>query len=87
MLEVLEERGESSVGDLVRGLGISQPKVSNHLACLRWCGFVSSRREHPSVRYRVADGRVVELLALGRALLGDNSAHVAACRRVDGAQC
>ena len=53
------------VGGLVERLGQSQPKVSNHLACLRWCGFVETRREHPSVYYRIADDRVGELLALG----------------------
>ncbi len=87
ILELLQERGELSVGELVRALEQSQPKVSNHLACLRWCGFVHTRREHPSVLYRVADERVTETLALGRALLGDNAEHVAACRRVDGRGC
>ncbi len=87
ILELLEERGELSVGQLVEALGESQPKVSNHLACLRWCGFVHTRREHPSVLYRVTDERVLAVLALGRALLGDNAEHVAACRRVDGKGC
>ena len=87
ILELLEERGELSVGQLVEALEESQPKVSNHLACLRWCGFVHARREHPSVLYRVADERVLEVLSLGRALLGDNAEHVAACRRVDGKGC
>lgn len=87
ILELLQERGELSVGELVRALEQSQPKVSNHLACLRWCGFVHTRREHPSVLYRVADERVTETLALGRALLSDNAEHVAACRRVDGRVC
>ena len=87
ILELLQERGELSVGELVRALEQSQPKVSNHLACLRWCGFVHTRREHPSVLYRVADERVTNVLALGRALLGDNAEHVAACRRVDGRGC
>ena len=41
-----------------RGSGQSQPKVSNHLACLRWCGFVQTRRDHPTVYYRIADERV-----------------------------
>src|SRR5215217_1250805 len=83
ILELLQEHGELSVGDLVERLGQSQPKVSNHLGCLRWCGFVHARREHPSVYYRIADGRVAELLVLGRALLADNAEHVAACRRID----
>ncbi len=84
ILESLEEHGELSVSELVRALRQSQPKVSNHLACLRWCGFVQSRREHPSVLYQIADERVISVLSLGRALLGDNAEHVAACRRVEG---
>jgi DNA-binding transcriptional ArsR family regulator len=87
ILELLREHGELSVGELVERLALSQPKVSNHLACLRWCGFVVTRREHPSVLYRIADDRVLELLALGRALLADNAEHVAACRRVDSSGC
>jgi DNA-binding transcriptional ArsR family regulator len=87
ILELLQENGELPVGDLVQRLGQSQPKVSNHLACLRWCGFVETRREHPSVYYRIADARVAELLALGRALLEDNAEHVAACRRIDSKPC
>jgi DNA-binding transcriptional ArsR family regulator len=83
VLELLDEHGELSVGDLVERLGQAQPKVSNHLACLRWCGFVTRERRHPNVYYRVADDRVLELLGLGRALLADNAEHVASCRRVD----
>ena len=87
ILELLREHDELSVSDLVERLGQSQPKVSNHLACLRWCGFVRTRRDHPAVYYRIADARVSELLALGRALLADNAEHVAACRRVDTGGC
>jgi DNA-binding transcriptional ArsR family regulator len=84
ILGLLEERGEMSVSELVGTVGQAQSKVSNHLACLRWCGFVEARREGRSVRYRIADQRVVELLALGRALLADNAEHVAACARIGG---
>jgi len=83
ILELLQDHGELSVGDLVERLGQSQPKVSEHLGCLRWCGFVLTRRVHPTVFYRIADERVVQLLALGRALLADNAEHVAACGRTD----
>jgi len=64
-------------------LGVTQAKVSSHLACLRWCGFVVTRSEHPAIHYRLADGRVGELLALGSALLTDNAEHIAACGRLD----
>jgi DNA-binding transcriptional ArsR family regulator len=84
ILELLDAEGELTVGELVSGVGESQPKVSNHLACLRWCGFVEGRRDGRLVRYRIADARVSELLSLGRALLADNAEHVAACRRIGG---
>jgi ArsR family transcriptional regulator, cadmium/lead-responsive transcriptional repressor len=78
---------ERSVGELAGLLGESQSKVSNHLACLRWCGFVSTRREHRTVYYRVADERVGAVIVLGRELLHDNEDHVAACHRVAGPGC
>jgi DNA-binding transcriptional ArsR family regulator len=82
ILELLSEE-ERSVGDLARALGEPQPKVSNHLKCLRWCGFVLTRRDHRTVYYRLADERVADVIALGRALLHGNAQHVAACARVD----
>lgn len=83
ILELLREHGELSVGELVDELSLAQPKVSNHLACLRWCGFVETRRAHRAVRYRIADARVAELVDIGHALLDANEEHVAACCRID----
>ena len=86
ILELVSE-GERSVGELAELLGEPQSKVSNHLACLRWCGFVATRREHRTIYYRLADERVDAVIALGRELLRDNAEHLAACRRVEGAGC
>ena len=83
ILELLRKQ-EHSVGELIEELGMAQSKVSNHLACLRWCGFVESRREHRTVYYRILDDRVEELLDLGKTLLAQNEEHVRACRRLDG---
>ncbi len=83
ILELLRDEGELSVGELVERLGQPQPKVSNHLACLRWCGFVETRREHRTVYNRIADERVLTMLELAHALLDDNAEHVAACCRID----
>lgn len=83
ILELLGDEGELSVGALVERLGLPQPKVSNHLACLRWCGFIEARREHRTVYNRIADKRVVKMLGLAQALLDDNAEHVAACCRID----
>jgi DNA-binding transcriptional ArsR family regulator len=82
ILELLNEHGELSVGEIVVRTGLTQPNVSNHLACLRWCGFVMTRRDHRVVHYSVADERIGKLLDLGHALLADNAEHVAACCQI-----
>jgi len=83
ILELLREEGELSVGELVARLAQPQPKVSNHLACLRWCGFIETRREGRTVYNRIADSRVEAMLDLANSLLADNADHVAACCRIE----
>ncbi|WP_311768078.1 ArsR/SmtB family transcription factor [Micromonospora globispora] len=46
-------RTESSVGDLVDALGMSQPAVSKHLKVLREAGFVSYRTAAQQRIYRI----------------------------------
>jgi DNA-binding transcriptional ArsR family regulator len=82
ILELLA-RGELSVGAIVEQVGTSQPRTSAHLACLRWCGFVETRREHRTVYYRLADERTRAMLDLARSMLADNAEHVAACQTID----
>lgn len=83
ILEFLREEGELSVGELVERLRLPQPKVSNHLACLRWCGFIEARREGRTVYNRISDMRVEAMLDLAHSLLADNAEHVAACCRIE----
>ena len=80
-------QAEAPGRELVEALQTSQPYVSNQLACLRWCGLVTTRREHRTVYYRLADERVGQILSLARSLLGDNAEHVAACTIVDSRPC
>ncbi len=86
ILELLRAEGELSVGELVTALGLPQPQVSNHLACLRWCGFVEARREGRTVLNRIADQRVEAMLELAQSLLADNAEHVAACCQIEEAK-
>jgi DNA-binding transcriptional ArsR family regulator len=79
ILLLLAQRGEMKVGELVRELGAPQPRVSDHLRCLAWCGYVRVRREGRNAFYSVADQRVLEVLKLGEALLRDNLDHVESC--------
>ena len=82
IVELLGAEGELSAGELTRRLTQPQPRVSNHLACLRWCGFVTTRRDHRRIYYRLADQRVAAMLQLAHGLLDDNAEHVAACCRI-----
>ena len=79
ILLLLAQRGEMKVGELVRELGAPQPRVSDHLRCLAWCGYVRVRREGRNAFYSVADQRVLEVLKLGEALLRDNLDRVESC--------
>jgi ArsR family transcriptional regulator, cadmium/lead-responsive transcriptional repressor len=82
IVEALRSEGELTVGELATRLALPQPKVSNHLACLRWCGFVEARRVGRTVYNRAADARVAAMIDLAEALLADNAEHVAACCRI-----
>ena len=79
ILQLLAQRGEMKVGELVAELGAPQPRISDHLRCLSWCGYVLVRREGRNAFYSVADERVLEMLKLGEAILRDNLEHVEAC--------
>jgi len=81
ILELVGEK-ERSVGELAAIIGEAQPKISNHLACLRWCGYVTTRRDHRTIHYRQADQRVATIITLAHQLLQENADHVAACCRI-----
>nr|WP_240477467.1 ArsR family transcriptional regulator [Jiangella muralis] len=55
-------------------IGLSQGRVSTHLACLADCGYVQPRRDGRRVYYRVADPRVAGIVMLAQALAADNHA-------------
>jgi len=75
--------GERTVTECIEHVGLSQSRVSSHLACLADCGFVAARRDGRYTRYQVTDPRVVQLLGVARALTADNAAALAACVRID----
>jgi ArsR family transcriptional regulator, cadmium/lead-responsive transcriptional repressor len=78
-LMLLSRGGEMSVGEMVEAIGAPQPRVSDHLRCLSWCGYVRARREGSNVLYSIADERVLGILRLAEGILGDNLEHVEAC--------
>ena len=70
-------RGEKSVGELVRLVGLSQSALSQHLARLRRDSLVRTRREAQTIFYSVAAHEPLAILNLLDELFGDD-------RRVEG---
>jgi ArsR family transcriptional regulator, cadmium/lead-responsive transcriptional repressor len=81
IIRLLLER-DRTVSELIGELGAPQSRVSNHLACLRWCGFVQSTRRGRLVTYRLTDRRIVELLDQVDLIAADRLDHLLACRRI-----
>ncbi|HEY1575387.1 MAG TPA: metalloregulator ArsR/SmtB family transcription factor [Pseudonocardiaceae bacterium] len=73
---------EHTVTECVENVGLSQGRVSVHLACLSDCGYVVARREGRYAYYRVSDHRVATLMTLARALAAENAAALATCVRI-----
>lgn len=68
-----------TVSELVDRLGLAQGRVSSHLSCLRWCGYVEARVEGRYNRYRLVDERVREIIRFGEAIVRDNADRLTSC--------
>lgn len=74
--------GPQNVSQLIDTLGISQSQISNQLACLKWCGYVSSKQEGKYVYYQITDDRIRTIVELGRSMVADNAHHISCCTRM-----
>ena len=68
MLYALREH-PMHVNELAEALDVPQPTVSRHLKVLRERQLVATEREGPSVRYSLADERVIDALDILRSVL------------------
>ena len=55
---------ELSVSDLLSGIDVTQPVLSQHLALLREAKMVATRRDGQVIYYRLTDERVGQTLSL-----------------------
>lgn len=71
VLAQLCRAGSAYPGDLARLAGTSRQVLSNHLACLRGCGFVTATYEGRRVRYELVSTEIADVLTrLGALRLG-----------------
>jgi DNA-binding transcriptional ArsR family regulator len=74
--------GERSVTELVDILQVPQSRVSNHLACLRWCRFVEVDRRSRKAIYRVVDERLRTVLIDADTVSDSLCEHLVSCKRI-----
>lgn len=58
--------GEIAVQEIVEAVGTSQSNISQHLAILRDKKILKTRKDSNKVYYRIADPRILHLVALMR---------------------
>ncbi len=78
ILELLAERPRT-VTELQQELGLAQGRVSSHLACLRWCGYVVALAEGRYNRYQLIDERVRDILRFAESIVRDNADRLTSC--------
>lgn len=83
IVEALLEK-ERNVSELIKLLRVPQSNISNHLACLKWCGYITSRKEGTSVYYQITDERVKKIVGLAREIIADHAENLYACTRIKG---
>ena len=74
--------GPRSQKEIVKEVGLSQGRVSQHLSCLVWCGYLESERLGRIVEYKITNGRVAALLDLGTGFLNTSGGDIGTCRIV-----
>ncbi len=74
--------GPRTQKEIVDAVDLSQGRVSQHLSCLVWCGYLRSERRGRTVVYEIANPRVLALLDIGSGFLDSTSGDIASCRIV-----
>ena len=81
IVEALVEK-ERNVSEIIKLLNVPQSNISNHLACLKWCGYITSRKEGTSVYYQITDERVKKIVTLAREIIADHAENLYTCTRI-----
>lgn len=81
ILDLLMDRPHN-VSELVEATRAEQSRVSTHLACLRWCGFVVGERSGRNVIYSIVDPEVGRLVGDGMAMAESRLEHLLSCTRI-----
>lgn len=68
-----------TVGEIVETTNLTQPNVSNHLACLKGCGLVTCEQSGRFVTYQLSSPKIEELLGVVHELAKQCADGIDAC--------
>ena len=72
IVDVLNDRGELCVCDLVEVVGSDQPTVSKHLGILKQSGIIDHRRDGKNSMYRLARPCVLDFITCIERVMKEN---------------
>ncbi len=78
IIELLAERPRTVI-ELQADLGLAQGRVSSHLACLRWCGYVVGTVDGRFNRYQLVDLRVRDIVMAAESIVRENADRLTSC--------
>lgn len=78
IVELLAERPRTVI-ELQADLGLAQGRVSSHLACLRWCGYVVGTVDGRFNRYQLVDPRVRDIVVAAESIVRENAHRLTSC--------
>lgn len=83
ILAFLQGKREASVTEILRHVRREQSAISHHLACLRACGLVSTRRDGKHIHYSLnGKNRIAKILDLTDKHVSEVLEGILACRVV-----
>jgi len=83
ILDLLQERREATVSEIRDSIGREQSAISHHLACLRSCGLVSTRRRGKNIYYSLnGRNRIRRIIDLTDQHVAEVLEGILACRVV-----
>ena len=81
IVRLLADRAHT-VSELMAATGAAQSKVSNHLACLRWCRVAEAERNGSRMVYRLIDPSIADLVESAHSLVEERCEQLASCTRI-----
>jgi DNA-binding transcriptional ArsR family regulator len=75
-------QGPHSVSELIEAIGLPQSRISNHLACLRWCEFVHADRHGRHIVYTIANSGLQRVFDFADELIGGNAEYLATYKSI-----